>query len=128
MHALPAIRLLQRRHPRMVAVVLGLVLAMVTLSGTPRWLTHAHGDHAAAAAVLSAAQTLDHHDFDSDEGGTASVDDAHTHAHYLAGTAVTLPASLDSLPLHLPGSACPPARHASAPPLRLAAPHRPPIA
>ncbi len=128
MSALPAIRLLRRRHPRLVAVVLGAILAMVTLSTMPRWLTHAHGEHAAAAMVLSAAQALDHHDTDTDAAGTTSVDDAHTHAHYLAGTAFTLPALLDSLPLHLPGSHCPPWRGAGAPPLLLATPHRPPIA
>lgn len=111
-----------------MAAVLGLILAMVSLSTMPRWLTHAHGEHAAAAMVLSATQALDHHDIDTDTAAGTSVDEAHTHAHFLAGTAYTLPALIDSLPLHLPGSACPPGRRAGAPPRLLATPHRPPIA
>ncbi|MGA0585950.1 hypothetical protein ACO2Q2_02255 [Dyella sp. KRB-257] len=128
MPSLPAIRLLRRRHPRWMAAVLALVLTMVTLSTMPRWLTHAHGEHATATMVLGVAQALDHHDVDSGVAAGASVDEEHAHAHYLAGTAFTLPALIDSLPLHLPGSTCPPGRRASAPPRLLATPHRPPIA
>ncbi len=129
MSALRTLRQLHRRHLTMVRWMLLLVLAMVTSSTMPRWVTHAHDGNQASGFILTADRTIDYHDAHADDANTASSDALHTHAHYLAGAAFTLPALFGPLPpLNLSGSHCPPWRNALTPQGLLATLHRPPIA
>ena len=129
MSALRTIRRLHRRHLTMVRGMLLLMLAVVTLSTMPRWVTHAHGGNQASGFILTADRTIDHHDASGDDASTASSDASHTHAHYLAGAAYTLPTLFGHLhQLNLSGHHSPPWRNALTPQGLLATLHRPPIA
>ena len=129
MSALRTIRRLHRRHLTMVRWMLLLVLAIVTLSTMPRWVVHAHDGNQASGFLLTADQTVEHHVVNSDVPDKAPSDVSHTHVHYLAGAAFTLPALFGQLhQLNPAGNHCPPWRNALTPQGLLATLHRPPIA
>jgi len=125
MPSLLAIRQLHRRHHKVARWLVLALLAVVTLSTMPRWVTHAHDRHQASGFVFLADQSIDQHDA---EANATSPDAAHSHAHFLAGAAFTLPAQFNHVrQLNLPGNRVPAWRNALMPQGQLTTLHRPPI-
>jgi len=131
MPTLSAIRRLQHRHALVVRGALLCLLAIMTLASMPKWVAHSHDRAHETVPALTADVPVDHHHDhldEADEPATSFPDAPHTHVHYLAGVAATLPATLaDLCQLAIPGGTCPTGRDASASDGPLTPLHRPPI-
>ena len=122
---------LQHRRSTLVRGAMLFLLAMVTVASMPKWVTHSHDRvHDTALALTADVAANHHHDGldDADEPDSYFPDPTHSHVHYVAGAAVTLPATFAELcQFAVLGDACPVGRAASTSLSPLTRLHRPPI-
>ena len=128
MPAFRALRRLPQRRPVAVRGVLLFVLAIMIFVSMPKWIEHGHDDaHQTASSLAVGVPDKHHHDV-ADEPIVPLPDGSHVHAHYVAGAAATLPATLVGVcQPSAPGDACPPWLDVSTSDGALTRLHRPPI-
>lgn len=128
---MPAFRTLRRlpqHRPVVVRGVLLLMLAIMSFAAMPKWIAHGHdGAHEMVSSLVAGVAGNHHHDV-ADEPIVPLPDGSHVHAHYVAGSAATLPAPLVAVcQLMAPDDALSPWQDVSTSDGPLTRLHRPPI-